>query len=153
MDLTTFAERISALTGVLSGVSPDDPNAAQLLDEQAPVDGDLVRGIVDDALAGASDGWLLPKEQGGIRFGRVAKDVDGFSVDAVQMASPGPGHRHPRGEINLLIPLEGTPEFDGHAPGWVVYPSGSAHVPTVSGGSMLILYFLPGGEIEWLTGS
>ena len=42
-----------------------------------------------------------------------------------------------------------TQRFDGNAPGWVVYGRGSAHVPTVTGGEMLILYFLPGGAIEF----
>ena len=52
-----------------------------------------------------------------------------------------------------MIPLDGTPDFDGHGSGWAVYPSGSVHVPDVTGGTMLILYFLPGGEIEWIAGT
>jgi len=32
----------------------------------------------------------------------------------------------------------------------VVYGAGSEHVPTVTDGAMLILYFLPGGAIEFL---
>ena len=40
-------------------------------------------------------------------------------------------------------------EFDGHAEGWTVYPSGSWHVPSVAGGVMDILYFLPGGAIRF----
>ena len=76
----------------------------------------------------------------------------GFSVDLVCMTAPGPRHRHPRGEVNLCFALEGSPRFDGQPEGWVVFPPGSEHVPTVTGGRMLIAYFLPGGAIEWKTG-
>ncbi|RMG89073.1 MAG: DUF4863 family protein, partial [Candidatus Dadabacteria bacterium] len=37
----------------------------------------------------------------------------------------------------------------GQAEGWVVFGEGSDHVPTVTGGTMLLLYFLPGGRIDW----
>ena len=94
--------------------------------------------------------WLLPKSSGGIRFGRVAKDLHGFAVDAVLMDVPGPRHRHPNGEIDLCFVTKGEPRFDGQPAGWVVYGKGSAHVPTVTGGEMLILYFLPGGAIEFV---
>jgi len=73
----------------------------------------------------------------------------GFSIDLVCMTAPGPRHRHPRGEVNLCFALEGAPRFDGQPEGWVVFPPGSEHVPTVTGGKMLIAYCLPGGAIEW----
>ena len=107
-----------------------------------------IHGLGWAAIAIIGSDWLLPRAQGGIRFGRVAKDLHGFSVDAVLMDVPGPRHRHPNGEIDLCFPTRGEPKFDGHGPGWVVYGRGSAHVPTVRGGEMLILYFLPGGAIE-----
>jgi hypothetical protein len=94
--------------------------------------------------------WLLPKEAGGVRFGRVAKELCGFSVDCVFMNSPGPRHRHPDGEIDLCFATKGASRFDGQPEGWVVYGKGSEHVPTVTDGEMLILYFLPGGKIEFL---
>ncbi len=150
MDMQTLAERLRPLTDVLATVSVDAADAAATLAEKAPVDGELVRGLAELAFEGAREGWLLPKENGGIRFGRVAKDLGGFSVDAVWMAGPGPRHRHPKGEIDLCLVAEGEPKFDGQPPGWVVYGPDSTHVPTVSGGAMLILYFLPDGEIEFL---
>ena len=64
------------------------------------------------------------------------------------MSRPGPGHIHPEGEIDLLIPLSGEPSFDGSSTDWVVYPPGSWHVPTVADGEMLILYFLPQGAFQ-----
>jgi hypothetical protein len=87
-----------------------------------------------------------------VKFGRVAKataDTDDFSIDVVHMDGPGPHHRHPQGEVNYCIALDGEPRFDGHPAGWVVMPPGSGHVPTVSGGRMLIVYLLPQGQIEF----
>ena len=61
----------------------------------------------------------------------------------------GPQHTHPAGEIDLVMPIEGNALFDGHPAGWVVYPPGSAHRPTVSDGRAMVLYLLPGGSIEF----
>lgn len=128
----------------------DAATATADLESKLALDSASVAMIRQLAEEGAREGWLLPKEQGGVRFGRITKNLGPFSVDAVLMSGPGPRHRHPRGEIDLAFAQSGSPEFDGHAEGWVVYAEGSAHVPTVSGGEMLILYFLPGAEIEWL---
>jgi hypothetical protein len=114
-----------------------------------PFTGAQVAAVREAAIASIDSDWLLPKQNAGIRFGRVAKDLHGFSVDAVLMDVPGPRHRHPNGEIDLCFATRGEPKFDGHDPGWVVYGRGSAHVPTVRGGEMLILYYLPGGAIEF----
>lgn len=99
------------------------------------------------------EGRIADRGEPPVRYGRVAKatpDTGGFSIDVVHMSGPGPRHRHPRGEVDYCIALEGDPTFDGRSPGWVVEPVDSTHVPTVAGGSMLIVYLLPGGEIEFL---
>ena len=102
---------------------------------------------------GAAEGWLCNKEGGGIRYGRIFKpadDLHGFSVDVVDMQDlAGPHHSHPNGEIDLLMPLEGDALFDGRPAGWIVYPPGSAHRPTVSQGRALVLYLLPAGAIQF----
>jgi len=88
-----------------------------------------------------------------VKYGRVAKATPaslGFSIDVVHMTGPGPLHRHPNGEIDYCVALDGAPTFDGHPPGWVVFPPESRHVPTVAGGAMLIVYLLPQGAIEFL---
>lgn len=96
---------------------------------------------------------MCEREQGGIKFGRVIKEIDGFSVDVVHMTDVvGPHHRHPNGEIDMVMPIDGAAEFDGHGAGWVVYGADSAHKPTVSGGAALVLYLLPGGAIEFTRG-
>jgi hypothetical protein len=88
-----------------------------------------------------------------IRYGRVFKpddELQGFSVDVVDMNDcAGPHHSHPNGEIDLVMPLQGDALFDDHPAGWVVYPAGSEHTPTISNGHALVLYLLPEGSIEF----
>ena len=125
-------------------------DAAACLERAAPFGGPAVSRIRDHALKGRAEGWLTPREGGPtVRFGRLAKDMGGYAVDAVVMEGKGAGHTHTKGEVNLCVPLEGSPRFDGHPPGWVIFPPGSHHVPTVTGGRMLFLYFTPGGEVVW----
>ena len=60
--------------------------------------------------AGESEGWLLAREVGGIKFGRPVKpgrEAGHFSVDVVHMADiRGPHHIHVSGEIGVMFPLE-----------------------------------------------
>ncbi|MGE0145388.1 MAG: DUF4863 family protein [Planctomycetota bacterium] len=147
----SFQQLLAPLADRLAAFELSDPAAvAATLSRELPLDHPSIRALRDAAVAGMAAGWLLPKENQGIRFGRAAKDLSGFSVDAVWMQSPGPRHRHPAGEIDLCFALDGDPRFDGNPEGWTVYGADSTHVPTVRGGSMLILYFLPGGQIEFL---
>ncbi|MBW4048086.1 MAG: DUF4863 family protein [Proteobacteria bacterium] len=105
--------------------------------------------------SGVEAGWLCQRESGGIRYGRIFKpliELRGFSVDVVDMQDvAGPHHAHPTGEIDLIMPLDAGAEFDGRQAGWLVYPPGSAHRPTVSKGRALVLYLLPEGRIEFTT--
>lgn len=109
--------------------------------------------IKNACIAGIDEGWLCEREGGGIRYGRVLKPSDElqrFSVDVVDMKDIlGPHHVHPRGEIDLVMPLSPEARFDGRPAGWCVYPPGSAHRPTVTQGRALVLYLLPEGEIEF----
>ncbi|MEX2322047.1 MAG: DUF4863 family protein, partial [Saccharospirillum sp.] len=61
----------------------------------------------------------------------------------------GPHHRHPNGEVDMVIPLDPDARFDGTPAGWKVYAPHSAHSPTVTGGKAIVLYFLPDGAIEF----
>ncbi len=96
---------------------------------------------------------LVPRQAGpNVRFGRVAKPgpaTHGLSIDAVDMRGEAAEHTHPNGEVSLCFATEGDPRFLGHPEGWVVVPPGSRHVPTVTGGRMRILYFLPEGAMVW----
>ena len=104
-------------------------------------------------LAAHEAGTLTPRDGGpGVRFGRIAKAspaTSGNSLDAVDIAGAGVAHTHPKGEVSWCIPLEGAPVFEGVASGWAVLAAGSAHTPTVTGGRMLIVYWLPDGAVTW----
>ena len=111
-------------------------------------------GAVHQQLAAARDeGWLTPrKATDALTFGRVAKPTEatrGLSIDAVDMAGAGAPHTHPSGEVSLCFAEGGDPRFCGHSEGWVVVPPGSHHTPDVTGGRMLIVYFLPDGAMIW----
>lgn len=144
-----FREQIESITREIAG-KPLDAALAAHLNARFPATSAEFRAIRATCDAAIKDGWMCEREQGGIRFGRVIKDVDGFSVDVVQMGEVvGPHHRHPNGEIDMVMPLKGDAKFDGHGAGWVVYGPDSAHKPTVAGGEALVLYLLPGGAIEF----
>jgi Domain of unknown function (DUF4863) len=99
------------------------------------------------------EGWMCSREAPGIKYGRVTKpspELAGFSIDVVDMEDcKGPHHRHPNGEIDMIMPITPGAQFDGHPAGWRVYGPSTAHYPTVSGGQALVLYLLPDGAIEF----
>jgi len=145
---------LSPLLKHVATLDLSDPAAATAsLGTHFPADGPFITGVAALMRAGVSDGSLCNRGGGSVRFSRVFRcdeDSFGFSADAVLMNGPGPLHRHPLGEIDLCFTESGEPSFDGKPAGWVVYPPGSTHVPTVSDGSMLILYLLPQGSIDFL---
>ena len=152
MTATEFTELMASITARVDGraldkVLEDDLNRLY------PAGGDVFRSVVDGCRDGIAAGWMCNREHAGIRYGRVVKPgpaTHGFSVDVVLMQDVAGGHhRHPTGEIDLVMPLTGSPEFDGHGAGWLVYEPGSAHYPTVAGGKALVLYLLPQGAIEF----
>jgi hypothetical protein len=144
--------RLEALLPSVRSVDPAKARDAEAaLARRHPLDGPDLGAIRRLCEAGLEAGWLCPRAAGpSVKFGRLAKDFGGYALDAVWMRDgAGLGHTHTRGEINICYPLEGEPRFDGREPGWVVFPPGSHHVPTVTGGTMLFLYFTPGGEVVW----
>ena len=137
---------------VLKTIDPADPKATDKVNAALPLTDPRILAARELVTSGLDEGWLAPREAGGIRFGRVAKptdDLHGFSIDAVDMDCAGPGHVHPNGEFDLSFSLDGDPTFEGLGEGWVVLPPGSWHIPTVKEGRMGILYFLPGGAIQF----
>lgn len=147
-----FQQLIKKVTDTIGGRALDASLEADL-NEHFPFGGDTYRLIVAACKQGIDEGWMCKYEGGGIRFGRVIKptdDLDGYSVDVVDMQDiTGPRHRHPNGEIDLIMPLDATAQFDGRPGGWLVYGPDSAHSPTVSQGRALVLYLLPQGKIEF----
>jgi hypothetical protein len=129
-----------------------DPEALQArLNAEHPVSG---LGHVRALLLGARDeGWLTPKVASPtLTYGRVVRPTDELarcSIDAVDMSGAGAEHVHPNGEVSLCFATEGDPRFMGFPEGWVVVGRGSRHVPEVTGGRMVIVYFLPEGAMVW----
>lgn len=144
--------QVASLTSQLAGRELT-ADLQDWLNREHGVDSATFTGLEQSCQQGLAEGWLCQHEAGGIRYGRVFKpsaDLHGFSLDLVDMDSVvGPHHRHPLGEIDLVMPLDKTARFDGHGAGWVVYEPDSAHQPTVSDGRALVLYLLPSGRIEF----
>jgi hypothetical protein len=152
MDVERFTALIAEVTASIQGLPVDKALEAKL-NREFPPDGERFRAIASACQAAVAAGWMCKYEAGGLRYGRVIKPgaaTHGFSVDVVEMADcKGPHHRHPNGEIDMVMPLEGEARFDAAPRGWLVYPADSAHFPTVSGGRAHVLYLLPEGAIEF----
>jgi len=156
MSVEQFRTQIAELSTVLAGRPLDASLDASLdawLNAEHGAGSATYAALKASCEAGVKEGWLCKREGGGIRYGRIfkpAEDLNGFSVDVVDMANiTGPHHMHPQGEIDLIMPIEGDANFDGRPAGWCVYVPGSAHRPTVSSGRALVLYLLPQGQIEF----
>lgn len=153
--MTTLLDTFRPLLEAARGVALDDPTAARRVltarfDPRGAQAAELNARLIEHLNKGEiANRGALP-----VKFGRVAKagpETGDFSIDVVHMNGAGPQHRHPSGEINYCIALDGDPTFMGQRAGWVVELPGSQHVPTVAGGTMLIVYLLPQGRIEFAT--
>lgn len=152
MDQQKFKDLIIEVTSKLTD-KPLDSDLQQFLNQEIAPDGELFGAIESACHQAVAEGWMCEREHGGIHFGRVlpvAEETGGYSVDVVKMENVvGPHHAHPNGEIDMIMPIQGDAKFDGHSKGWLVYPAGSAHKPTVTEGSAYVLYLLPQGAIEF----
>ena len=148
--LDTFQPLLEAARGIdLSDASAAEEELRRRLDPAS----DAARELNAKLVSLLEAGEIANRGELPVRWGRVAKasaETGDYSIDAVHMTGPGPRHRHPRGEIDWCIALDGEPTFDGRTAGWVVFTEDSVHVPTVADGAMLIVYLLPRGEIEFL---
>jgi len=147
-----FTELISKVSRRVAG-RPLDETLERELNAALPPESVEFQALFEACEAGVASGWMCNREAGGIRYGRVVKPSEathGFSVDVVEMNDvAGPHHRHPHGEIDLIMPLTPGARFDGRGAGWLVYGPESAHSPTVSEGKALVLYLRPNGAIEF----
>lgn len=135
-----------AQTGITADLE-DKLNAA------FPPGADLFRTVELACHEAIEAGWMCRQGGQGRRFGRVVEpssDTDDLSIDVVDLTDiAGPHHRHPTGEVCMVMPITKAARFDGHGAGWCVNLPGTAHHPTVSGGRALVLYLLPEGRIEF----
>jgi hypothetical protein len=152
MSQASFRAALSELAAELAGRPLDDTLDAWL-NLHHGADSPTFTRLAEAIRTGVAEGWLCQREGGGIRYGRIFKaadDLAGCSVDVVDMSDiAGPHHRHPNGEIDLIVPVDAGATFDGRGAGWCVYGPGSAHRPTVAGGRAFVLYLLPQGAIEF----
>lgn len=132
---------------------PVDRSLEQYLNAEFSPESQDFTDLTELCVHGDEHGWLMQHRAGDIKFGRAIKPgglAGKFSVDVVKMEDiKGPHHVHTKGEIGAIMPISGNPEFDGRPAGWYVYEAGSAHFPTVQGGSAYVLYLLPDGAIEF----
>jgi len=146
-------DALAPLTRLIATLDLSQPSMAVDALDQATTP--QMRKVLEEMLIeGHAEGWLTPRGgvPEGVYFGRLAKpseETAGLSIDAVDMEGEATEHTHPLGEVSFCVAREGEPRFDGHPPGWVVLPPGSHHTPTVEGGRMLIVYFLPDGAVVW----
>jgi hypothetical protein len=149
-----FVELINTVTSSIAGRALDADLEADL-QARYPPGSSLFDELQSLCRQGRNQGWLCTREMGGLRFGRAVKPGPGthsFSVDVVEMNDiVGPEHRHPNGEIDLIMPDDESESamFDGAPRGWKVYAPDTVHSPTVTGGRALILYLLPEGSIQF----
>jgi len=152
MNVEQFGELIKPLAAAVAG-SPLTPQLGEELDRRFPPDGAQFRAVEQACHAAIAAGWMCAQGGAGRRFGRVIEPgprTAGLSVDVVDLTDiVGPHHRHPNGEVCMVMPVTPTARFDGKGAGWKVYPPGSAHHPTVTDGRALVLYMLPEGKIEF----
>jgi len=152
MNVEQFQEIITPLAEAVAGKAVNKA-LKSALDEQFPAGGGVFRAVEKACLEAIDEGWMCAQGEAGRKFGRVIQPSEAtgnLSVDVVDLEDVvGPHHRHPKGEICLVMPQNEDAKFGGNGAGWCVYRAGSAHHPTVTDGRALVLYMLPDGEIEF----
>lgn len=150
-DLKALLDPISTFVAGLDAARPREAEAA--LNARFPATSAEIQDLRTAAFAALAAGAICNRGDAKVRFSRVVKpehDPGGCSVDAVSMDdAAGPAHTHTKGEFCLCFADTGSPTFEGRGDTWIVMPRGSRHVPTVKGGRMLILYWLPEGAVVW----
>ncbi len=152
MDPDRFRKLIEPVAAAISR-RPLDAGLEQQLDALFPPDSDNFKAIEAACHEAIAAGWMCAEGGPGRRFGRVIKagpDNHGLSVDVVDLEDiVGPHHRHPTGEVCMIMPVTETARFDGNGKGWKVFEPGSAHHPTVTEGEAFVLFLLPDGQIAF----
>jgi hypothetical protein len=152
LELLHFREIMRPITTTISQ-SKVDADLETKLNSTFPPSSDAFRKIEHTCHEAIKAGWMCSQGGEGRRFGRVLEpfnETGDLSVDVVDLTDiVGPHHRHPTGEVCMIMPVTEGAQFDGHDAGWCVNPPGSDHHPTVTNGRALVLYLLPGGTIEF----
>ena len=152
MNVETLQKLLEPVTRGVSSQAVDS-DLEKELNSRFPPGGEVFEGIQAACQEAIADGWMCSQGGAGRRFGRVIEPTamsKNLSVDVVELENiVGPHHRHPNGEICMIMPETEGARFDGRGRGWCVFEPGSDHRPTVTDGKAVVLYMLPGGEIEF----
>lgn len=151
-NLLQFTALVEPVTAMISNAKIDTDLESRL-NAAFPPSNETFRSIEHACHEAIQAGWMCNQGGEGRRFGRVLEpspNTNNLSVDVVDLTDiVGPHHRHPTGEVCMIMPVTEGACFDGHHAGWCVNPPGSAHRPTVTDGRALVLYLLPEGKIEF----
>ena len=132
---------------------PIDAHLASELRAAFPPEGEEFRALAVAAAAEVDSGRIGRRIDETTIYARLHQPTPqscGFSVDIVKLTNvKGALHRHPRGEIDMIVPLDPSARFAGHGRGWLTFGPGSIHRPVVTGGSAIVVYLLPGGEMTF----
>ncbi len=152
MGIEEFSGLMAPILAAVAG-KPVDIGLEKYLGARFPGDGEVFANVEAACRDAIEAGWMCAEGEGDRRFGRVVEPVQStgdLSIDVVDMTNlRGGHHKHPTGEILMIMPQDKDATFDRRGRGWLVYAPGTAHRPTVENGRALVLYLLPGGEIEW----
>lgn len=155
MNVSEFQSLLQPIISLVADKSVDT-SLADELNRQFPPESEVFQAIENACHQAIREGWMCSQGSEGRRFGRVIEpstETEMLSVDVVDLKDiVGPHHRHPSGEICMVMPISENALFDDKGSGWCVYEPGSDHHPTVTNGQALVLYMLPDGRIEF-TGS
>jgi hypothetical protein len=147
-----FQKLLKPVTDLVSSQAVK-PALAEELNRQFPHNSEIFNAIEAACHEAISEGWMCAQGSQGRRFGRVieaGEETGGLSVDVVDLENiVGPHHRHPTGEVCMIMPVTSDARFDDMPRGWCVFEPGSDHRPTVTDGEALVLYMLPDGKIEF----
>ncbi len=150
--ISEFQTLVQKVTALIKD-KPLDNSLENELNSTFPANSELFKAIEAACHEGIRAGEMCQFEGGGIKYGRVIKptpELQGCSIDLVEMSNiKGPHHRHPMGEIDMIMPQDAGAQFDNRGAGWLVYGPDSSHSPTVTHGKALVLYLLPEGAIEF----
>lgn len=152
MEIAEFQALLKPVTDFISA-GPVDAALGEELNRRFPPGGEIFDAIENACHQAIADGWMCANGSPGRRYGRVIEacpETGGLSVDVVDLTDVvGSRHRHPGGEICMVMPITPGAQFNGESRGWCVYEAGSEHDPTVTNGQALVLYMLPDGQIEY----
>ncbi len=108
MNTNEFQTLLQPVTNEIAGKPVDDDLASEL-NRQFPPGCDVYEAIEAACHQAISDGWMCSQGGEGRRFCRVIEpsvETNMLNVDVVDLKNiVGPHHRHPRGEICMVMPV------------------------------------------------